>query len=176
MPQHFRTLFHEAEDSIIRTWAEALYAERRTDTPARLSYEQLVNHLPDLLTELAALLDAPHAAQSDVVAAARRVRAQAQVRFYQGVLIDEVARELMLLREVVNDFLWREHLSANRGAGDARDLREALRRADWFVDEMLAQAIVIYAASLRPPVQTRTSVWPPPRRRRTDFSPQQEER
>ncbi|MDQ3817823.1 MAG: hypothetical protein M3362_09045, partial [Acidobacteriota bacterium] len=53
--------------------------------------------------------------------------------------------------------------------GDVWELRDAQRRADCFVDELIAQVLIIYAASFRPPVETRASVWPPPRRRRTDF-------
>ncbi|HYJ46323.1 MAG TPA: hypothetical protein VEV81_06880, partial [Pyrinomonadaceae bacterium] len=77
------------------------------------------------------------------------------------------ARELMIFRKVFNDFLWRECICATQG--DLWELRDALSRTDRFVDELIAQVVVVYAASLRPPVQTRTSVWPPPRRRRTDF-------
>jgi hypothetical protein len=84
-----------------------------------------------------------------------------------------VARELILFRQVIIDFLWREGLSARQGS--LSELRDALRRANRFVDEMIAQVIIVYAASLRPPVETRASVWPPPRRRRTDF-PEHDER
>jgi hypothetical protein len=35
-----------------------------------------------------------------------------------------------------------------------------------FVDEMVGQALLVYAVSLRPRVETRSSVWPPPRRRK----------
>lgn len=143
-----------------------MYAERRTEIPAMLSYGQLIDHLPDLLDELSGLLD--HAATNgEILDATRRLRSHTQVRFHQGALIDEVARELMLFRKVFNDFLWREGVSATEG--DIWELRDAVLRADLFVDEMIAQTLVIYAASLRPPVETRTSVWPPPRRRRTDF-------
>ncbi|HEV2763704.1 MAG TPA: hypothetical protein VGV38_12055, partial [Pyrinomonadaceae bacterium] len=89
------------------------------------------------------------------------------VRFQQGALIDEVARELIILRRTVTDFLWRDGVSATEG--DLWGLRDALRRADAFLDELLAQTVLIYAASLRPNVRTRTSTWPPPRRRKTDF-------
>ena len=142
MPQNFVTLVREHEESIVRAWVDGMYAEQRTEMPAVLSYGQLVDHLPDTLQEIASALD-------------------------QGALIDEVARELIIFRRVFNDFLWREGFSATEG--DIRELRDALRRADRFVDELLAQVVVVYAASLRPPVATRTTVWPPPRRRRTDF-------
>jgi hypothetical protein len=44
-------------------------------------------------------------------------------------------------------------------------MRDALRLTTEFFDELIAQAILVYAASLRPIVPTRTSVWPPPPRR-----------
>ncbi len=44
-------------------------------------------------------------------------------------------------------------------------MRDALRALTAnFFDELIAQAILVYAASLRPVVPTRASVWPPPRR------------
>ena len=166
MPQQFSTLIRKQEEVIIRAWVDEMYAERRTELPAILSYEQLVDHFPDALSELAQIID-QLATDAEIIESARRLRAHPQVRFHQGALIDEVARELMIFRKVFGDFLWREGISAIEG--DLWELRDALRRADRFVDELIAQAVVIYAASLRPPVETRTSVWPPPRRRRTDF-------
>jgi hypothetical protein len=166
MPQQFSILIRKQEEAIIRAWVDEMYAERRTELPATLSYEHLVDHFPEILQELALMLD-QLATDAELIEATRRLRAHAQVRFHQGALIDEVARELMIFRKVFSDFLWREGISATEG--DFWELRDALRRADRFVDELIAQAIVVYAASLRPPVETRTSVWPPPRRRRTDF-------
>ena len=166
MPQKFTTLIRQNEDSIIRAWVDEMYAERRTELTSLLSYEQLVDHLPDTLEELARLLDCG-ASDSEIQEATRRLRSHPQVRFHQGALMDEVARELMVFRKVFNNCLWREGRDATEG--DVWELRDALMRADCFVDELIAQVLIIYAASFRPPVETRTSVWPPPRRRRTDF-------
>jgi hypothetical protein len=166
MPQHFTRLIREHSESIIRAWVDEIYAERRTELPTILSYEQLVDHMPDALEELSKLLDMVDP-DGELMEATRRLRAHPQVRFHQGALIDEVARELMIFRKVLTNFLWREGISATEG--DLWELRDALRRADRFVDELISQVVVVYAASLRPPVETRTSVWPPPRRRRTDF-------
>ena len=167
MSERFATLLREDEGVIIRAWVNEVYAERRTELPLRLSYGQLVGHMPELLEELARLLDSG-ASEAEIVEATRRLRAHPQERFYQSLLIDEVARELMLFRQVIIDFLWREALSARPGSFS--ELRDALWRVNRFVDEMIEQVIVVYAASLRPPVETRISVWPPPRRRRTDFN------
>lgn len=166
MHGRFTPLFRRHTDALARAWVDALYADRRTRLTSLLSYRQLVEHLPELFDELARLLDegAPH---GEVLEAAGRFRHHAQARFQQRALIDEVARELITLRQVVSDFLWRSGSEATAG-GDIRVPREALWRADTFIDELIVQAILIYAASLRPSVQTRTPTWPPPRRRRTD--------
>jgi hypothetical protein len=163
MPKRFALLFQSHLDSLTRAWLDAVYAERRTDLPSILSHRELVEHLPDLFEECAALLD-EGAEAPEAECAASRLRSYAQGRFQQGVLIDEVARELMLLRDVLTDFIWRE--TANETGGDIRELRHTLRRASIFCDELIAQTIIIYAANFRPSVRTRGSVWPPPRGRR----------
>ncbi|MFL6207396.1 MAG: RsbRD N-terminal domain-containing protein [Pyrinomonadaceae bacterium] len=162
MPGRFTGLLHAHEDALTRAWADGVYAERRTDLPALLSYRQLVEPLPEVLAEWAHLLDEA-ATESQISESARYLRRHVQVRFQQGCLLDEVARELMILRGVLHDFLWRESPMATDG--DLWALRAALRRTDALLDEMLAQTLVTYAASLRPPVQTRMTVWPPARRR-----------
>ena len=173
MPNQLAMLIQQRTDAIIGAWAERIYADRRTDLGAILTYGQLVNHLPEVLEELARLLDAPFS-NAEALEAARHMRHHALARFQQGCLIDEVARELMMLRDTLNEFLWQEGLSA--AEGHIQELRDALRRTDAFVDEMIGQAIVIYAVSLRPAVRTRSSVWPPPRRRKTDYPRRDHER
>jgi hypothetical protein len=163
MSSAYGPLFRQRLDSITRAWVDEIYAERRTDLPNLLSFRELVAFIPETCDELARLLDA-EASDVEIVAAARAARAYIQTRFQQGVLLDEVARELTLLRDVINEFLWQEG-TAGAGVG-LRELSAALRRANRFLDELLVQAVLIYAASLRPCVPTRDAVWPPPRRRR----------
>ncbi|HYO62259.1 MAG TPA: RsbRD N-terminal domain-containing protein [Pyrinomonadaceae bacterium] len=166
MPERFISLFRQQTDALARAWVDGVYADQRTHLPSLLSYRQLVEHLPEVLEELGRLLDSA-ASYAEILEAVSRLRFHAQVRFQQGALVDEVARELIILRGTVCDFLWREGGSATEGA--IWGLRDALRRTDCFVDELIAQTVLIYAASLRPNVPTRTSTWPPPRRRKTDF-------
>jgi RsbRD-like negative regulator of sigma factor len=166
MPENFSTLFRQHQDILIRRWVDAICRQHHTELLERLPFEQIIEHYPEILDELAHLLDG-RAAESEIVEGARRMRAHAHVRFQKGILIDEVARELILLRRVLKDFLWREGIGAAEGG--LSEAHDVLGRVDLFVDEMITQAVVIYAANLRPPVETRTSMWPPPRRRKTDF-------
>jgi hypothetical protein len=163
MLRRFTSLFRLHLDPFTRVWADEVYADRRTDLATLLTFRELVEHVPEVLEELGWLLD-ERADPSELCEGARRLRGYARVRFQQGVLLDEVARELMLLRGTLCEFLWREtHGPAEE---DARILHDALRRAEIFFDELVTETILIYASSLRPVVPTRGSVWPPPRRRR----------
>jgi len=166
MSDRYATLLRQHESALVRAFVDVIYTDRRTDLPALLSYHQLIDYLPEIFDELARVLDTA-ALDSEIGEVVRPLRMHSQARFQQGCLIDEVARELMILRHVLIDFLWREATAATDG--DIRELRDALRRIDRFIDELIAQALLIYAASLRPQVRTRTSHWPPPRRRRTDL-------
>jgi len=166
MPDRFTVLIGKYEEPIIRSFADEIYNDGRTDLPQALSYEQLINFLPDFLDDLARLLDAA-AGDDEMIETARRLRSHAQVRFHQGVLLDEVARELTVFRRVFSDFLCRE--GGGEKQENASEMCAALCLANRFVDELIVQAMVVYAASMRPPVKTRNSVWPPPRRRKSDF-------
>ena len=164
----YTLLLHEQGEVITRIWGDEVMESRDTQYAERLSYRQLIDHLPSLLDELGRVLDAP-GSPHEIADASRRVRYFIHVRFQQGCLLDEVARELFVLREVINDFVWRENFAATER--DLRELRGALKRTNTFFDELMRQVIIVYAASLRPPVQTHSSIWyPSRRRRRTDQS------
>lgn len=169
MPRRFLTLFRLHLEQLTRAWADAVYADRRTDLASILSFRELIEHVPEITEELARLLD-DRAGAAETAEGARRMRGHALARFQQGALIDEVARELMLLRDTLSEFLWQN--APTPTVADARETREALRRTTNFFDELIAQAILVYAASLRPVVPTRGSVWPPPRGRRGGRQPQ----
>jgi RsbT co-antagonist protein rsbRD N-terminal domain len=160
--RRFSSLFRQHLDRFARARVDEVYADRRTDLATLLSARELVEHLPEFFEELGYLLD-ERAGADEVEQAAQRLRGFAQGRFQQGVLIDEVARELMLLRITLEEFLWQE--APGILEGDMRELGGALRRAGLFIDELIAQAILVYATSLRPVVPTRGSIWPPPHRR-----------
>lgn len=165
MPRRFLPLIRSHLERLTRVWVDAVYADRRTDLASMLSFRELVECIPEITEELAGLLDAG-ADVREVEEAARRCRGLAQARFQQGVLIDEVARELMLLRGTLSEFLWQQ--APGLSLTEPREMRDTQRLTANFFDELIAQAILVYAASLRPIVPTRSSVWPPPRRGRRD--------
>ena len=105
MPRRFSSLFRQHLDPLTHAWVDEVYRERRTDLATLLTFRELVAHVPDVLDELAYLLD-ERAVVEEISEAARRLRGFAQTRFQQGALVDEVARELMLLRDTLCEFLW----------------------------------------------------------------------
>jgi hypothetical protein len=161
MSSFFNRLFADRLDQLTRVWVDEVYAERRTDLPRLLSFRELVEFVPEVCDELGALLDTD-AGGAEIVEAARRLRVLAQTRFQQGALLDEVARELMILREVTAGFLGRETPEASGGEVGCGELLPLLHR---FFDEVIAQAILVYAVSQRPTFPTRDTVWPPARGR-----------
>lgn len=163
MSRRFSLLFRQHLEAFARAWVDDVYADQRTDLATLLSFRELIEHVPDFLEELGYLLDERADAET-ICEAARRLRGFARVRFHQGVLLDEVARELMLIKDALYEFLWHEVRGV--GEADTRELYDALRRTGAFFDELVGQAILVYAASLRPVVSTRGSVWPPPRKYR----------
>jgi len=162
MNSFFSDLFEDRLDELTRAWVDAVYNERRIDLPRLLSFRELVEFVPELLDELGWVLDSG-AGDAEVDEAARRLRALAQTRYQQGALLDEVARELMILREVTAGYLWREAPGASGGEVECGVLLPLLHR---FFDEVIAQAILVYAVSHRPVFPTRDTVWPPARARR----------
>lgn len=162
MPDLLAHLHRERLDELTHAWVDEVYRDRRTDLSHLLSFRELVEFIPDIFEELSSLSEG-EAPLDEVVEAARRMRVLGQTRFQQGALIDEVARELMTLRFVTNDFVWRE---ASVVAGGSRELRRAIELVNRFFDELIAQTLLVYAVSLRPTVRTRDSVWPPARGRR----------
>ncbi|MGB8508223.1 MAG: RsbRD N-terminal domain-containing protein [Pyrinomonadaceae bacterium] len=172
MRERFTSILRQQIDSITRVWVDEIYVDRRTHLPLILSAREQVEFLPELSDELSFVLDSA-ATPVEICEAAERLRVYPQVRFQQGVLIDEMARELMLLRDVFNNILWHEALRAT--GVDVRGMGDVLRRTNIFFDELIAQSILTYAACLRPGVPTRASVWPPPRRRRMAERPEASE-
>ena len=136
--RRFATLFRQRLDLFARAWVDEIYADGRTDLATILSAREMVEHLPEVFDELGYLLD-ERAGPDEIAAAAPRLRCLAQARFQQGVLIDEVARELMLLRDALCEFLWEEGPFVVEG--DVRELRAALRRTRLFCDEYVTKPI-----------------------------------
>lgn len=119
----FSQLFGQHLASLARVWADEMRADRRTDLPSILSCRELIEFAPEVFEEPGGALDR-QSDKAEIAETARRLRVYALTRFQQGVLIDEVARELILMRAVLNALMWREAVEVT--GGDMRELKHAL--------------------------------------------------
>jgi hypothetical protein len=160
MPERYATLLRQHEAALVRAFVDVIYTDRRTDLPALLSYHQLVDYLPEIFDELARILDVA-ALDSEIGEAVRPLRVHSQARFQQGCLIDEVARELIILRHVLIDFLWREEASPPRETSGNCAMR---------CGELIASSMSCWRRrySFTPPVCARRCAHAPPTGRRRD--------
>jgi hypothetical protein len=52
MSDDIRRLLKNGQETIVRTWTEKVTADRRVTSDERLSYLQLVDHIPQIVEEL----------------------------------------------------------------------------------------------------------------------------
>ncbi len=138
MSDDIRRLLRNGQETIIRTWTEKVTADRRVNSDARLSYLQLVDHIPQIVEELqAALADTKHDPQM-----LSEGREHGRQRWRQGYELKEVVRELTLLRVTLVEFL-----ELYRGAIPVRtpeDLARSFHRINVFMDDEIYRTVEAY--------------------------------
>jgi len=84
-------------EEILQSWITAVDRDPKISTSDNLTHTQLLDHLPELCTELAALLNNPDA---DAIKreAKRDAKAHGWKRWRQGYKLDELIREICLIR------------------------------------------------------------------------------
>src|SRR6201995_5953460 len=131
---HF-LLANEAE--ITRRWVTAV--DRSPDIAASedLTYRQLLDHLPQMCHELADTLKKPeHEAESETAA-----RAHGRKRWQQGYKLQELIREVCLLRRNFID-TWPDAFAATQPLFDGAAQRSARRVVGRFFDDVIIDSTV----------------------------------
>jgi len=87
-------------DQITAEWVLAVQRGLASDVPGYFGDSQLVDHLPELFQDLAALLKAPpsHDERSEVSRTARR---HGKYRWRQGYKLNQVIREASIIRRIL---------------------------------------------------------------------------
>ena len=138
MTDEIRRLLKNGQETIVRTWTEKVTADRRIQSDERLSYLQLVDHIPEIVEELhEALGDAN--GQTPVLTKGREHGRQ---RWRQGYELKEVVRELTLLRATLFEFI-----ELYRGALPARapdELTRSFHRINVFMDDEIYRTVEAY--------------------------------
>lgn len=125
---------------ILHSWIAAVDREPEISASDKLTYTQLLDHLPELCAELAALLTQPHA-EGIKKEAKLDAKAHGWKRWRQGYKLDELIREICLVRR---DFIgnWLGAFAAINPDFDTNAQNGARRVVDGFFDNVIIEATV----------------------------------
>src|SRR5262249_40667164 len=127
-------------DQILESWIAAVDMHPDISTSDHLTYTQLLDHLPELCTELAALLEQPNA-QEIKREAMQDARAHGWKRWRQGYKLEELIREICLIRRNFVD-TWLKAFAAADARFDFVAQTSARRIVECFFDNVIIQATV----------------------------------
>lgn len=145
MTDEIRRLLKNGQETIVRTWTEKVAADRRVKSDERLSYMQLVDHIPQIVEELRDALG-----QASVQAfALTQGREHGRQRWRQGYELKEVVRELTLLRVTLVEFI-----ELYRGALPPRppeELTRSFHRINNFMDDEIYRTVEAFLNAAQNP-------------------------
>ena len=127
-------------EQILKSWIAAVDQNPSISTSDNLTYTQLLDHLPELCTELAALLKQPDA--KEIKREAKQdARAHGWKRWRQGYKLEELIREICLIRRSFIDTWLKAFAATNPSFGfDAQNA--AQRVVEGFFDNVIIEATV----------------------------------
>lgn len=119
----------QSVDSITREWVGKVTSDPYLRSDDRLTLQQLIDHVPQMLEELCSLISQEEEPDFGEVRAAS---SHGYARSLEGYTLTELLRELELLRDCVFNFV--AEAEASRGAGLAETVR-ALRVVNKYFGE-----------------------------------------
>jgi RsbT co-antagonist protein rsbRD N-terminal domain len=131
-------LLKSGQETIVRDWTEKVTADRRVNSDARLSYLQLVDHIPEIVEELQRAV----ARGADPPLMMIEGREHGRQRWRQGYELKEVVRELTLLRATVVEFL--ERYSGALPTRSLEDFTRSLNHVNLFMDDEIYRTVEAY--------------------------------
>ena len=127
-------------DEILHSWIAAVDKNPNISTSDNLTYTQLLDHLPELCAELAALLKQPDA--KEIKREAKQdARAHGWKRWRQGYKLEELIREICLIRRSFLD-IWLKAFAAEEPGFDFDAQNAAERVVENFFDNLIIEATV----------------------------------
>lgn len=127
-------------EQILQSWIAEVDQHPNISTSDNLTYTQLLDHLPELCTELAALLKRPNA-QEIKREATQDARAHGWKRWRQGYKLEELIREICLIRRNFID-TWLKAFAAVDEFFDVDAENAARRVVESFFDNVIIEATV----------------------------------
>lgn len=98
----FAEFLRRERTTLTEKWMKAVFGDASLVEADKLTYDQLADHLPEILDGICAALDA-HDLEQVEPAIERDARTHGKVRWQQGYRIDELVHELDLFRQVLVD-------------------------------------------------------------------------
>lgn len=135
-------------DDITRLWIAAVDRSPQITSSGDLTYRQLLDHLPQICDELADALQATPAAPETVPPAGPDAAAHGRIRWEQGYSLEEVIREVCLLRRNIFD-RWLPDFRETQPefAGEIRRSAEQIIRL--FFDEVIVESTMQFVRENR---------------------------
>jgi signal transduction histidine kinase len=154
-------------EQILQSWITAVDQHPKISTSDNLTYTQLLDHLPELCTELAALLKQPNA-QHVKREAKQDARAHGWKRWRQGYKLDELIREICLIRRNFND-TWVKAFAARNERFDVDAQNVARRVVECFFDNVIVEATVQFVEEHQEAVRQLHAGLKPPATANAEF-------
>ena len=138
MAEEISRLLQNGHETIVRTWTEKVASDRRVRSDERLTYLQLVDHIPQIVEELRHALAAGHGEGRML----EQGREHGRQRWRQGYELKEVVRELTLLRATLLEFLdtYRHAIQSHT----SEQFVQSYRKITGFMDEELYRTVEAY--------------------------------
>lgn len=147
MPDEITRLLRNGHDTIVRNWAEKVTNDRRVRSDERLTYLQLIDHVPEIVEELSGALASGEKPDGQLLEVARQ---HGRVRWKQGYELKEVVRELTLLRATLVEFLdTYQRALTQRGP----EVVNSYNRIAGFMDEEIYRTVEAYLEAHRDSVR-----------------------
>ncbi|WP_233805995.1 sensor histidine kinase [Paraburkholderia sp. HP33-1] len=123
--QNFAHFIRAERDRLTRQWMHAVSIDPDLVEADQLTYQQLADHLPEILDEVCVALDADDLERVET-SIEREAKKHGKVRWRQGYRIEELVRELDLFQQVLVEaleaFIERDKLCTRRHESRARRL------------------------------------------------------
>lgn len=142
MNEHISRLLQNGQETIVQRWTEKVAQDRRINSDARLTYLQLIDHIPQIVDELRTALAASERAENRML---QEGREHGRQRWQQGYELKEVVRELTLLRATLLEFI-----DTYRGALPVQSpdqIARSYQRINIFIDDELYKTVEAYLES-----------------------------
>ncbi len=146
MNEHISRLLQNGQETIVQRWTEKVVQDRRINSDARLTYLQLVDHIPQIVEELRKALASSERAENRML---QEGREHGRQRWRQGYELKEVVRELTLLRATLLEFI-----DTYRGALSHQSpelLSLSYRKINGLIDEEIYRSVEAYLSAARDP-------------------------